>query len=118
MHLQQRYSLLAFVTTSAELRYVTQVQLIAVTAASKTSGAPEVRQPEIANCANDLSVSLQGTKAKSSGALPLPKPRAVAEAVCGAPAQAQAAAAEQKAAYQNDEENADLASASDWEVCV
>ncbi|KAL0038560.1 hypothetical protein WJX77_010735 [Trebouxia sp. C0004] len=57
----------------------------------------------------------KGTKAKTSAAFPLPKPRAVAEAVCGAPAQGQAAAAEQKAAQQNDEENADLASASDWE---
>ena len=61
---------------------------------------------------------LQGTTAKSPGAFPLPKPRTVAEAVCGAPAQGQAAAAEQKAAQQNDEEDADVASASDWEVCV
>ncbi len=59
---------------------------------------------------------LQGTK--SSGAFPLPKPRAVSEAICGAPAQAQAADAEQKAALQNGEANADVASASDWEVCI
>ena len=56
---------------------------------------------------------MQGVKA--SGGFPLPKPRAVADAVCGAPAQAQAAAEEQKLA-QKDEDNGDIASASEWEV--
>lgn len=57
----------------------------------------------------------KGLKASSSAAFPLPKPRTAAEAVCGAPSQVSAAAAEQKVAQQEDQNDVDVASGSDWE---
>ena len=68
------------------------------------------------HCSHAWSCTLQGLKASSSAAFSLPKRRTAAEAVCGAPSQVSAAAAEQKVAQQEDQNDVDVASGSDWEV--